>query len=103
MVDKTVGRTTNKTDTATVGAGIALNASTSTTALSLNKDRTYIALTVDGGDVWIKLQAASADNLKKGTRLCDGQTYELPPDNIYTGEISAIAVSGTPDIYPTEF
>jgi len=98
-----IGRNKNTNNEADVDSAVALNATTSTAVLSSNSERIYIAIAVTGGDAWVKLQPAAMDNDKKGIPICDGQTYELPTDNMYTGEISAIAVSGTPNAYPTEF
>lgn len=109
MANAKIGRNTNTNSTANVLAGIVLNATTSTTVLAANPNR--IAFHINNDDAtagcWIKLQAASVDNDKKGIFLGkkaepDGR-WDMSPDNIYTGEVSAIAVSGTPSVYITEY
>ncbi len=107
--------TRNTNDVATVSSGISLNSTTSTTVAVANFDRTYFTINIDGSSstcLFVKLQAASVDNDKKGIVLVrdldeDGSYFrlfwEMPPDNIYTGEICAIATSGTPVVYVTEY
>lgn len=103
-----IGRNVNCKDTATI-TSVTLNATTSTTILAANDKR--IAFHVNNDDssvtVWIKLQAASVDNDKKGIFLNKkalvNSQWEMTPDNIYVGEISAIADTGTPTVYITEY
>ena len=103
-------RTRNTNDEATINDGVGLNATTSTTILAANADR--VAVTINNNsstkELWIKLQAASVDNDKKGIFLHprvlgEPTSWTMPADNIYTGEISAIADSGTPNVYVTEY
>lgn len=93
------------TGATTLGSGIALSNTVSTTILAANSNRNYIAISVRTNDVWIKLQAASVDNNKKGIFLSKDFTYELHPKVVYTGEISAIIDPGTggATAYTTEF
>lgn len=101
---KTIGRNTNRNDTAVLSSAIALNATTSTTIASADSSRIFASVSNEGPQtVWIKLQAASVDNDKKGIRLPREGTWEMPMDNIYTGEISAIADTGTPNIFVTDY
>lgn len=93
---------------ATVGAATALNATTSTTIAASNSKRRFIAIQSDGSQaVWIKLQAASVDNAKKGIFISASpgveSRWEMPQTFIYTGEICAIADTGTPNVYVTEY
>jgi len=97
-----IERTANTNDTATLSSAIVVGGATSVTLLSANATRVYIAISTDK-DIWIKLQAASADNDKKGVFLAKGLLYELPTDNIYTGEISAIAAGGAANVFTTEY
>lgn len=100
---KTIGRNQNFTDTATLSAAIALNASTSTTVQAANVDRIDFTFSNPSNkDVWLKRQAASVDNDKKGIFVPRNGFYEIPTDNVYTGEYSAIAVSGSPEVYTDE-
>ena len=109
MVDKTIGRTQNTSDSASVNDGIALNGSTSVVIADANPKRIFFEVNNNFSDkaVWIKLQPADDDNDKKGIFLNEkekGRTHwEMPPDNIYTGEISAIADSSNPTVYVTEY
>lgn len=103
---KTVGRNTNVNDTAILSDAIALNASTSVTlsAGGTVLPRVFFAVSNNTNkEVWIKLQAASVDDDKKGIFLPRNSYWEMIADSLYTGEISAIANSGTPDVYVTEY
>ena len=59
--------------------------------------------------MWIKLQPTGTDNDKKGiilSKRTDGigdNSWESGDDNIYTGEICAIADSDSPKVYVTEY
>lgn len=104
-----VGRNTNRNDTATVAAGITLNAATSTKLADANADRIFFRVDNDSNNaVWVKLQVATVDNDQKGIFVQDFPLgaftfWEMPPDNIYTGEISAIADSDAPEVFVTEY
>lgn len=109
MADAMIGRNVNTNGTATVNAGVALNATTSTTILAANPNRIAIQINNNSSTqaAWIKLQTAATDNVKKGIFLHKkgdphGE-WNMVPDNVYTGEISAIADSGTPTVYVTEY
>lgn len=83
---------------------VALNSSTSTILKTASTD--FIGFFVSNGsteEVWIKLQAASVDNDKKGIYLRSGAFYEMPLGQKYTGEISAISNSGTPNVDVTVY
>ena len=103
------GRNRNTNDVATVSAGITLNSVTSTVISAANPNR--LALEVNNNfstqAAWVKLQAATTDNDKKGIFLnkknSGESSYSMIPDNVYTGEVSAIADSGTPTVYVTEY
>ena len=92
---------------------ITLNSLTSTTiaAEQIKTDgrpnRIFFAVSnSSNNDVWLKLQAASVDDLKKGIHLPgigNIESYWEMSDNIYKGEISAIAESGTPDVHVVEY
>ena len=104
-----IGRNTNVSDTATVASGIVLNATTSTIIAAANPKRIFLHVDNNFSDkaVWIKLQAASVDDDDKGIFLNEKEKgithWTMPPDNIYTGEISAIADDGSPTVYVTEY
>lgn len=106
---KVIDRNVNSNDTAQVSDGITLNTSTSIKIANANEERVYFSAECNGetSSAWLKLQAASVDNNKKGlflTKVSLGRfCWKMPSDNIYTGEISAIANIGTPKIFVTEY
>ncbi len=99
--------TRNTNEAATVSTGIALNATTSTVIAAANPNRIFFSANNNDSvqAAWLKLQAASADDDKKGIFLPKkgGLPWDMPTDNIYTGEISAVADAGTPVVYFTEY
>lgn len=104
-----IGRNRNTNDTATLSSAITLNATTSVLVAAANTSRTFIR--IDGNSsnqgIWIKLQAASVDNDKKGIFIQANTIgisfWEMPSDNIYTGEICAVADANGPEVYVTEY
>jgi hypothetical protein len=101
---KFIQRTTNTNDSTTASVAIALNATTTVKIQDSNLNRIFFALSNNSSqDVWLKLQAASVDNDKVGIFLPKKSYWEMPTDNIYTGEISAIADIGTPNVYVLEY
>lgn len=97
-------RRINRNSVATLSTAIALNITTSTKLIDSNSNRIFFCVTNTGNtDAWLKLQAASIDNDKKGIPLPARSYWQMPSDNIYTGEISAIAIVDSPDIYYTEY
>jgi len=107
-MSKMIGRNQNTSDAAVITTAV-IDAITTTTILAANPKRIAFYVTNNNATdpVWIKLQAASVDNDKKGIILGKKaeppKHWDMPSDNIYTGEISAIADSGTPTIYVTEY
>ena len=107
-----IGRNRNTNDTDAISDAITLNSLVSVKIAGANPNRTFIridsALSVRA--CWIKLQAASVDNDKKGILLNSQNpnsnqqiAWEMAFDNIYTGEICAIAESGAPSVHVTEY
>ena len=98
-----VGKSTNFNDSPIINAGVTINASTSTALLTLTQQDSLLILTNDGNqDAWVKMQAASVDNNKRGFLLYKGTTTELVLDFVRTNvEVSAIARNGNTDIYTT--
>ena len=99
----------NRAETATIGT-VVLNATTSTLIAAANPKRIFFH--VNNGvepdkACWIKLHAASTDNTKHGIVVHEGAKgvggWEMPADNIYTGEISAIAEATPCTVYVTEY
>jgi len=98
------GRNRNTNNEASLSSAIALNSTTTTTVQVANERRIFFAYSnPDNKDVWLKFQEASLDDDKKGLFIPKNGYWEMPMDSIYIGEISAIAVSGTPNAYPTEY
>lgn len=100
-----IGRNVNKNDTAFISGPIAVNSSTSTTIVGVNLKRIFLHISNDGDnqDSWIKLQAASVDNDKKGIFLRGRSFWEMQVDNMYTGEICVIGDNAGSNIYVTEY
>lgn len=100
-----IGKNENINDaSAVLGSGIPATASTSVTLLTLTKDDSILILTNDSNqDAWIKMQAASVDNDKKGFLLYKGTTTELNLDasTRFVGEISIIAANGNTTVHTT--
>ncbi len=109
MAKKNIGRSRNVSDTAKLSPAIPLNSLTSTKIADANEDRIFFQVENNFSEkqVWIKLQAASVDDEKKGIFLHKNVqgigSWEMTPDNFYTGEISAIAEDGNPLVYITEY
>lgn len=108
MTDVVIDRVRNIHDESTVSS--AVNATgTSVTIAAANERRVYFSVNNGNGSeaCWIKLQAASVDDVKKGIFLAEkgeGMTFwEMPEDNIYTGEISVIRENSNVDVYVTEY
>lgn len=100
---RNVGKNINITDTAAVNAPVSVGGASSVTLATANNDRIYIAISALTQNIFVKLQAASVDDVKKGIYIPRGFTYELPIDNVYIGEISAISTAGTAIVYVTEY
>lgn len=105
-----VGRNQNVTDTVNTTT-VGINSTTSTTLLAANPDRLWakVSLDVGGGQAgaFIRDYAAATDNNKAGElifRTAQGAVskYVTIVDNVYTGEISAISVSGTINVHVME-
>ncbi len=85
---------------------IALNSSTKTKILDANVDRIMAIIRNSNCEtVYICLQPATDVATNKIYEFLGGTVthYELPTDNIYTGEISAISETGTPTIQVGEY
>lgn len=107
-----IQRFRNVSTIATISSAIPLSSSNSRKIADANPNRIAFRANIDGimgaDSIFIKLQAASIDNDKKGIWIGrQGNVFEIgwtmPSDNIYLGEISAIALSGAPDVFVTEY
>ena len=105
--DKTIGRNRNSSTEADIPDGITLNSSTPTTVAAKPEKtdpRIFFAISnTSDNDMWLLLRAASIGNDKKGIFVPRNSYWEMPVDNIYDGEISAIAVTGTPQVFITQY
>ncbi|MEE9304395.1 MAG: hypothetical protein V3U84_11530 [Thiotrichaceae bacterium] len=102
------GNTKTNTD-AVLSSGIAINATTSTTILAAQAvgdlPHIKVIMTNDSNrDIWVKFQAASVDNDKKGFLIYGNSTVTLlEGSDIYTGEISAISDIASSTVYLTSY
>lgn len=102
---RVIGRNVNQDGDAIVNDPVSVGP-TAQTILPPNTDRLYVAISVRNRDVYVRFIPASEEPInRKGIFVPRNNTYELPTDNIYTGEISVIAAQGNQlaDIYVTEF
>jgi hypothetical protein len=110
-----IGRNVNSNDTANVKV-IEVNSVTATTIAIENADRMSFNACLSPNlidlNIIIRYYPAAQDNILRGdvlTRVTAGNnnlfrpTHNMDTDNIYTGEISAISVNGTHDLYITEY
>lgn len=105
---KFFGKTITTSDESRVEKYI-LNTSTSTTISPADPNRIFFYVIVVGtnAEAHIKLQAASIDNDQKGilisTKPDKDSFWKMNEEFMYVGEISAIAVAGTPSIFVVEY
>ena len=107
MVNK-IERTRNTNDSADTN-DISLNSSTAVIVSPANDKRIFIQINNNNSahSFWVRLYPANQDNVKHGIFVSSktGMTpvWEMPADNFYTGEISAIAETDSPIAYVTEY
>lgn len=90
-MSENIQSTRNTNDTATVTDVIEITVDTAVAVSVANERRIYFSIQVQTKGAYIRLiPAATGPNDRKGIRLINGQFYEMPVDNIYTGEISII-------------
>jgi hypothetical protein len=110
-----IGRNQNTNDIAVVTT-YTVNSTTATTISAVNLDRISFEVHLDPDstdvEVLVRLYPAADDNLKRGNALVRDTfgayslfkpDWRMQSDNMYTGEISAISVSGNVDIHVTEY
>jgi len=101
---KTVGQNVNTNNIAELSGSIALNSSTSITIQEASEERVFWCITnQENFAIYVKFQPASIDDIKNGFKLEGKGYWEMPPGDKYTGEISAISESGTPEIFTTQY
>ena len=102
-------RVKNYSLTAIINLGVQVTSGATVKIADANPERKFFHVHANGDSkpVWIKLQSAGTDNEKKGIwierKAGVNPFWEMPPDNIYTGEISAIADSVSVDVFVTEY
>jgi hypothetical protein len=85
------GANANTNDESTVSDFVKITVNTAVVAEVANALRMYWAVTITDKDAFIRFIPAATDaSTRKGIFLKKDQTYEMPADNIYTGEISII-------------
>ena len=96
------GANRNTTDKATFIGDVVLNTITAVTIIAVNEDRTALVVSnPTNRDIWLQFE----DDLlvfSNTILLLRGETYTMP-DNIYNGEIKAIALLGTPTVTIVEY
>jgi len=103
---------TNDTPTTTT---VLINSVTATTLLAANPKRLWIRVSMDSGitneQAFVREYPAATDNTKHGELLIRDISsnhslfkpcYFSMPDNIFTGELSAIAITGSFNLHITE-
>lgn len=110
ILNSDIQRQINSNLISEISDAITLNDSTSTKIADVRikstgrPDRIFFAVSNPSNkEVWLKLQPTATDDDKKGIHMPPQSYWEMPTDNIYKGEISAIAKSGSPDVYVTEY
>ncbi len=104
-----IKRITNKSTSALILPGQEVTSGASVKIADANPNRRffYVHANGDSKPVWIKLQSAGIDDDKKGIwverKAGVNPFWQMPQDNIYTGEISAIADSVAVDVFVTEY
>ena len=104
-----IGRNRNTNDEANVQSGIGLNSTTAVTIQAVNVERIFWHVDNDNAAnaFWVRLYPAAQDDLKRGI-FVSGRNgarpfWTMPPDEKYTGEISAIADTAAPTAFTTEY
>ena len=101
-----IGRNQNSNTSADVQPVYTVATDVAEVLIVANTDRIYVAISVLNRSVFIRFQPAADDAaVRKGIHLSVGETYEIPLDNMYLGEISVINVKNgqAPEIYTTEY
>lgn len=90
-VNKTIGRNTNQSDFAEVTDVVEVTVNTAVSVAPIDKDRIYFSISITSKDAYIRFMPATTQpSERKGIYLKKDQIYEMPTDNIYTGEVSII-------------
>lgn len=108
------GRNINTTDEV-VTTTVTINSVTATTLVADNPDRLWLRISLDSGladvEAFIREYPAADDNIEHGellirntfaTNSLYNPLYKTDPDNVYTGEVSAISVLGSFNLHVME-
>ena len=111
---KMIGRNINVTDEV-VTTTVEVNSVTATTLAAANPNRLWLRISLDSGlantEAFIREYPAADDDIKHGELLIReiasnhslfNPIYKTDPDNVYTGEVSAIAFIGSFDLHIME-
>ena len=103
MAHEIAGRR-NSNDTAANGS-VEVNASTFTAVGSPNLNRIFFYVANTSSTSELVLNLRSAGTAVAGTGICvpPGGSWEMPANNVYTGEISAITSAGVFDVMICEY
>jgi len=91
-------------ETSNMTGPISLSTNSAIMISSFNSNRSYFSVFNDttGIGVWVILSPSSGVADKKGIFISGKKSWEMPTDNIYIGEIWAIADADNPNLYITE-
>jgi len=105
MVAKNLFGARQTNGAATVAAGVTTNTSTSVAIAPANKQRIFFEFNNNDSNqgVFLKLQDVGVDDIQKGIFVPAKSSWQMPPQAIYTGPISAIADTDSPVVYHTEY
>jgi hypothetical protein len=99
-----IGRTRNFNSEATNSEAIILNTSTRTTVAPANSNRIALEISNNSNNKSIFLfKQASSITTGRGIKIAPNGIWWMDADNIYLGEVSAIADSGTPEVSYIEY
>lgn len=83
--------------TSMTNKGVALS-NASSVVLAKNSAREYALFTNDDASINVWLCLASTCAANTGVKLLPGASYKIDGNNLYVGDVSAIAASGTPTL-----
>lgn len=86
-------------------SGVDLNSSSFTTIVPTNLNRAFLEISNPNATtgVFVNLKAAANGVDEEGIYIAPLGTWRMSERTIFTGEVSAIAVSGTPKVTVTEY
>ncbi len=101
---RTTGRNVNSNDAALVKEGVELNNTNWVKIADANPKRlSFTAAILSNQEILVILAPVSAGHVAKGIPVARNFPYKMDTDNVYTGEISALAIVDSPVVYVTEY